>query len=231
MSTGKRLLIVEDDPRIAQFLVRGLRSEGYVPDLMTNGADALVALAGNRYALVILDLMLPGMDGRDICRQVRADGRDLPILMLTALDTVADRVEGLRIGADDYLTKPFAFDELLARIEALLRRKGAYEEQAVEYVLDDLVMNLGTHEVRRGENKVDLTPKEYALLRYLLSSPGKVRSRTHILENVWGLHSDPMTNVVDVYISHLRQKIDLAGSRPLIHTVRGFGYKADLSGS
>jgi DNA-binding response OmpR family regulator len=228
MSDSKRILVVEDDARIAQFLLRGLRTEGYVPDVVANGTDALATLDGNGYELVILDVMLPGMDGREVCRHLRTQGNDIPVLMLTARDAVADRVEGLRTGADDYLTKPFAFDELLARIEALLRRQGSYEEHKLEYRLDDLSMNLETHDVRRGDEKIDLTPKEFALLRYLLSGPGKVRSRTNILENVWGLHSDPMTNVVDVYISHLRQKVDRTGHKPLIHTVRGFGYKADM---
>ena len=162
MSEGKRILVVEDDTRIAQFLLRGLRTEGYLPDVVENGADALAALDRNGYEVVILDVMLPGMDGREVCRQLRSQGDDVPVLMLTARDAVADRVEGLRIGADDYLTKPFAFDELLARIEALLRRQGTYEEHKLEYVLDDLMMNLETHEVRRGDEKVDLTPKEFA---------------------------------------------------------------------
>ena len=228
MTDKKKILIVEDDVRISQFLTRGLRAEGYIPDLVENGGEALSAVRGESYDLMILDLMLPGLDGREVCRQIRDDGLDVPILMLTALDAVTDRVEGLRMGADDYLTKPFAFDELLARIEALLRRGGGYSEQDREIILDDVVMNLETHDVRRGGVKIELTPKEFSLLEYLLRTPGKVRSRTNILENVWGMHSDPMTNVVDVYISHLRQKVDGLGERPLIHTVRGFGYKADV---
>ena len=206
-------------------LRRGLQAEGYSVDVAHDGPGALEVATSPQYKLLILDLLLPGIGGREICRRLRATSVDTPILMLTALDAVEDKVEGLRIGADDYLTKPFAFEELLARIEALLRRGGSYDASPVEFAVADLTLNSDTREVSRAGRMIELTPKEFGLLALLMSYPGKVMSRAKILEQVWGYHADPLTNVVEVYIRHLRRKIDEDFDAPLIHTVRGFGYK------
>lgn len=222
-----RLLLVEDDPRIVEFLRRGLLAEGYGLDIAGDGAKALALGTDPGYGVILLDLMLPLLDGREVCRRLREQGVATPILMLTALDALEDTVQGLRLGADDYLTKPFAFAELLARIEALLRRRGAYQVQSALLRVGELVLNRATREVRRGQRSLELTPKEFALLEYLMSRPGTVHSRTCILEAVWGAEADPLTNVVEVYIRHLRNKIDQGGEPPLIQTVRGFGYRLD----
>lgn len=225
-----RILLVEDDPRIVDFVRRGLTAEGYTVELAGNGRDAIALGAEGQFRLIILDLGLPDIDGQKVCEQLRTLGIHTPILMLTARDTVQDKVGGLRAGADDYLTKPFAFEELLARIEALIRRRGdELREEPTELAIADLVLNRETHEVRRGESLIDLTPKEYALLECFLRMPGKVLSRTRILEQVWGYSSDPLTNVVDVYIRQLRRKIDEEHEVKLIKTVRGFGYRLDDS--
>jgi len=205
-----RVLLVEDDPRIADFVRRGLKAEGYTVEVARNGREALPLGAEGKFQAVILDLGLPDINGREVCEQWRASGVNTPVLMLTARDAVQDKVAGLRSGADDYLTKPFAFEELLARIEALMRRQGGEVRTAEskELRVADLVLNRETHEVRRGETLVDLTPKEFALLECFLRMPGKLLSRTRILEQVWGYSADPLTNVVDVYIRQLRRKID-----------------------
>lgn len=221
------ILIIEDDARIVQFVRRGLEAEGYLTDVASNGREGLEVAAAPDYELILLDLMLPDMSGHDICRQLRLRGVTTPILMLTAMDTLEDKVEGLRLGADDYLTKPFAFDELVARIEALLRRSQGYRQKAAELAVADLTLNRETHEVRRGGRLIELTPKEYSLLEYFMSAPGKVFSRTRILDNVWGHSTDPLTNVVEVYIRNLRRKVDNDYPTALIKTVRGFGYKID----
>jgi DNA-binding response OmpR family regulator len=220
-----RLLLVEDDARIAEFLRRGLQAEGYQLDIAGDGACALILGASGNYTLVILDLMLPGMDGREVCRRLRAQNIATPILMLTALDAVEDKVEGLRLGADDYLTKPFAFAELLARLQALLRRRGSYQSHTAMLRVGPLILNRVTHEVTRDGRSIKLTPKEFALLECLMNQPDMVLSRTRILELVWGAEDDPLTNVVEVYIRHLRNKIDDGQHRSLIQNVRGFGYK------
>lgn len=222
-----RLLLVEDDTRIVAFLRRGLQAEGYGLDIARDGFQALELGGHPVYGVIILDLMLPGLDGRQVCRRLRQRGIQTPILMLTALDAVEDKVEGLRLGADDYLAKPFAFDELLARIEALLRRRGSYRQQPTLLRVGELTLDRATREVRRGARAIELTPKEFALLECLMSQPGTVVSRSRILEAVWGLEADPLTNVVDVYIRHLRNKIDRGESRALIQTVRGFGYRLE----
>lgn len=220
-----QILLIEDDERIVEFVRRGLEAEGYGLTVTDDGEAAKKMAAGDGWSVIILDIMLPRHDGRDICRDLREAGIKTPILMLTALGGLDDRVAGLRLGADDYLTKPFSFAELLARIEALMRRAGAY--QAVESVksVADLSIDRERKQVRRGERGIELTPREFALLDCLLSEPGKVFSRTMILEKVWGYTSDPLTNVVEVYIRQLRRKIDSDGDVPLIQTVRGFGYK------
>jgi DNA-binding response OmpR family regulator len=225
-----RVLLVEDDPRIADFIQRGLKAEGYAVETARNGQEALSFGAEGQFQTIILDLGLPDIDGLQVCEQLRGRGVDTPILMLTARDAVRDRVVGLRSGADDYLVKPFSFEELLARIEALMRRRGGeIKPEPQELRLADLVLNRETHAVKRGEALIELTPKEFALLECLLRMQGKVLSRTRILEQVWGYSADPLTNVVDVYIRQLRRKLDEGQEVKLLKTVRGFGYKLDAS--
>lgn len=226
-----RVLLVEDDQRIVDFVQRGLKAEGYIVETANNGKDAIALGTEGKFQAIVLDLGLPDLNGRQICERLRGNGVDTPILMLTARDTVQDKVSGLRSGADDYMTKPFAFEELLARIEALMRRRGGEIKQpeAKELQLADLVLNGETHEVRRGDLIIDLTPKEFTLLECFMRTPGKVLSRTRILEQVWGYSADPLTNVVDVYIRQLRRKIDDDFELKLLKTVRGFGYKLDAS--
>jgi two-component system, OmpR family, response regulator len=228
------ILLVEDEQRISDFVKRGLKAEGYAVEIAANGRDALALAELGQFELVILDLGLPDIDGQEICKRLRQNGRDTPILMLTARDAVQDKVSGLRSGADDYMTKPFAFEELLARIEVLLRRRHPSQaggKHAVEMQMADLILNRETHRVSRNSQSIELTPKEFVLLEYFLQSPGKVLSRTRILEHVWGYSADPLTNVVDVYIRQLRKKIDDDFELKLIKTVRGFGYKMDTGNS
>jgi two-component system OmpR family response regulator len=225
-----RILLVEDDPRIVDFVQRGLKAEGYTVEVAGTGKEAIALSSDGQFQLIILDRGLPDLNGMQVCEHIRSVGIDTPILMLTARDTVQDKVEGLRSGADDYMTKPFAFEELLARIEALIRRRGGeIKPETRELQLADLVLNGETHEVRRGDKLIDLTPKEFVLLECFMRMPGKVLSRTRILEQVWGYSSDPLTNVVDVYIRQLRRKIDDDFDLKLLKTVRGFGYKIDIS--
>lgn len=221
------ILLVEDDERIVTFVKRGLEAEGYLIDVAHDGEEAMGIAASPAYRLIILDLMLPGIDGQEICRRLRAQGVQTPIMMLTAMDGVDQKVKGLRMAADEYLTKPFAFDELLARVEVLLRRRGSIESEPRELAVMDLRLNDETKEVRRAGRMIDLTPRKYALLRHLMKAPGKVYSRTRLLETVWGYSADPLTNVVEVYIRNLRRKIDHGHEKSLIKTVRGFGYKLD----
>ena len=223
------LLLVEDDPRVSDFLVRGLRAEGYGVTLAVSGSEGLNFGLTVEFDLILLDLVLPGMPGLEVCQELRARRMLTPILMLTALDTVEDKVEGLRIGADDYLTKPFDFDELLAHIQALIRRSHRFAVKSEQLTVADLVFDRQTLRVQRGERVIELTAKELALLELLMSVPGKVFSRTRILSNVWGYAKDPLTNVVDVYIRRLRNKIDEGAAKPLIKTVRGMGYKLDAT--
>ena len=225
------VLVIEDDPRVSGFLDRGLRAEGYSVTLSANGAKGLeLARAGN-YALIILDWMLPGLSGIELTQALRAGRVMTPILMLTAMGALSDRVQGLRVGADDYLVKPFAFEELLARMEALQRRAAVDSESKPAETLRvaDLVLDRGRMQVHRAGKRVELTARELAVLELLLSTPQRVFSRERILANVWGVSEDPLTNVVDVYIRRLRAKIDEGFDPPLIRTVRGFGYKIDAS--
>ncbi len=222
------ILLVEDDERIVQFLRRGLRTEGYRIEVAATGQEAMALGLSEEFQLIILDLGLPDLNGLEVCEWLRSRRVETPILMLTAMDTVQDKVVGLRSGADDYLTKPFAFEELLARIETLLRRRGGEAKpESKELRIADLVLNRETHEVRRGAQPIELTPKEFALLEYFMEAPGKVLSRTRILEQVWGYNADPLTNVVDVYVRQLRRKIDDGHEEKLLKTVRGYGYKLD----
>jgi two-component system, OmpR family, response regulator len=218
-----KLLLVEDDPRISGFIERGLGAEGHVVDVAATGTAGLRMARGGGYALVILDRMLPDFDGVEVCRQLRLERVGTRILMLTAKDALGDKVGGLRAGADDYLTKPFSFDEFVARIEALLRRSDLQRHEA-ELRVADLALDPATRRVSRGARTIELTPKEYALLRYLMENAGVVLSRSQILNNNWGYGFDPGTKVVDVYIRYLRKKVDEGEATPLIHTIRGAGY-------
>jgi DNA-binding response OmpR family regulator len=218
-----RILLVEDDDRIVGFIKRGLEAEGYLVDLANNGEDALAMVRETSYSLIVLDRLLPGIDGLEVCRMLQRERRENLVLMLTAKDSLQDKVEGLKGGADDYLTKPFAFDELIARIEALLRRGPATTSDPLLKV-GDLSLDPVAKKVWRGEREISLTAKEFRLLNYLMLHPGAVISRTRLLNNVWDLSFDPETKVVDVYIRYLRRKIEGAEEHPLIKTVRGFGY-------
>lgn len=217
------VLVVEDDARVATHVVKGLKSAGYVVDHVADGREALFKVAGDVYDVVILDRMLPNVDGLKILQTMRASGDSTPVLILSALGDVDNKVKGLRAGGDDYLAKPFAFSELLARVEALSRRKGAVEE-VVELRLADLEMNLLTREVRRAGRTLDLTQREYLLLEHLMRNAGRVVSRSMLLEAVWDYAFDPQTNIIDQHVSRLRQKVDRDFDVSLIQTVRGVGY-------
>ncbi|OGP53915.1 MAG: DNA-binding response regulator [Deltaproteobacteria bacterium RBG_13_52_11] len=217
-----RILVVEDEKKVASFLKKGLEEEYYAVDCAYDGEEALFMVETNDYDLVILDIMLPKIDGLEVLERVRDKGLTIPVLMLTAKDSVEDVVRGLDAGGDDYLTKPFAFAELLARVRALFRRKE--REPAGELRVADLVLDPVAHKVSRGGEEIELTAKEYALLEYLMRHANRVVTRTMITEHVWDYHFDPMTNVIDVYVNHLRKKVDPNSSRRLIHTIRGVGY-------
>lgn len=217
-----RILLVEDDARVAHPIAKGLREQAYAVDLAPDGEAAVYLATENEYDLVILDIMLPVKDGHTVCRELRAGGARTPILMLTARGRVDDRVEGLDSGADDYLTKPFDFKELLARIRALLRRSSVLRPQVMRVA--DLVLNTANHAVARGGKSVSLTAKEYALLEFLVLNQGRVVGREQIAQHVWDEHFDPFSNVIDVYIKRLRSKLDTHIAKRLIHTRRGEGY-------
>ncbi len=221
------ILVVEDEQRLAYLLRRVLLEERHTVDLAHEGHTGLNLAESGTYDIVILDVMLPGLDGLEICRQMRADGIMSPVLMLTARGAVEDRVAGLNVGADDYLTKPFAMEELLARINALLRRRDRSFEAAHQLHVDDLTLDLVRHEARRAGHVIELTAKEFALLEYLMRHPGQVLTRTQIIDAVWRYDLEALSNVVDIYIHYLREKIDHGFSRSLIKTVRGMGYKID----
>ncbi len=218
-----KILVVEDDEGIVGFLKRGLEAEGFVVDVAADGEQALQLCRDLDYPLIILDVMLPEIDGIEVCRTLRRQMKQSLILMLTARDSVQDKIEGLRSGADDYLAKPFAIDELLARIHALLRR-APYIEPAAVLAVGDLVLDPATRRAQRGDREIELTAKEFVLLRYLMENAGTVLSRSRILSNVWEHSSDTYTNIVDVYIRYLRSKIDTGTQSQLIRTVRGVGY-------
>jgi two-component system, OmpR family, copper resistance phosphate regulon response regulator CusR len=217
-----RILLVEDEERIASFVARGLKEARYVVDVAKDGENGLFMAEVNEYDLLILDIMLPKKDGISVCRDLRNKGNDIPILMLSAKDTTDDKVRGLNFGADDYLTKPFAFKELLARVQALLRRE--VPDKAGILVIADLELNQLTHRVKRQGKEVELTSKEYSLLEYLMLNAGKIVTRTAISEHVWHEDFDSFTNVIDVYMNYLRNKIDKGFKKSLIQTIRGTGY-------
>ena len=218
-----RVLVAEDDVKMAGLLRRGLEEEGYAVDVARTGPEAIWAGTENPYDAILLDVMLPELDGLEVCRQLRAGNRWAPVLMLTARDAVPDRVAGLDAGADDYLTKPFSFSELLARLRALVRR-GQGERPAVLRI-GDLALDPATKRVARGKTEIELTPKEFALLEMLLRHPGEVLTRTRITEHVWDFAYDGDSNVVDVYVRYLREKVDRPFGRRSIETVRGSGYR------
>ena len=218
-----RVLIVEDELKMASLIRRGLLEEGYAVDVAPDGLEALVRAGATAYDAIVLDLMLPGMDGFEVCRRLRADGVWSPVLMLTARDTVEDRVAGLDTGADDYLTKPFSFAELLARLRALARR-GAGERPPV-LAVGDLRLDPATQQVWRGETEIELSTKEFALLETFMRRPGRVLSRFDLLEHAWDYSYENRSNVVDVYIRYLREKIDRPFGRGSLETVRGAGYR------
>ena len=217
------LLLIEDDAEAARFLAKGLRESGYVVDIASDGREGLFRATEGLYDLIIADRQLPHFDGLSIVAMLRKNGRRTPVLILSALGSVDDRIEGLRAGGDDYLTKPFAFGELLARIEALLRR-GNLPEVTTRIRIADLELDLLGRKVIRGGKAIDVTSKEFQLLEFLARRAGQVVTRTMLLEAVWDLHFDPQTNVIDVHISRLRAAIDKGFERPLLHTVRGAGY-------
>lgn len=221
-----RLLIIEDDVRVADFLKRGLTAEGWFCVTARDGEEGLELAREGDFDMVLLDLMLPGIHGHEVCQQLRMDGINTPLIILTAMDSQEDVVKGLRMGADDYLTKPFAFDELLARMDTVRRRAGGPATEKRELRAGPVVFDLDALQVSLDDEPLRLTAKELAMLELFMSQPGKLFSRERILNNIWGLQMDPMTNVVDVYIGKLRKKLGDAGA--MIETVRGMGYRFSI---
>jgi DNA-binding response OmpR family regulator len=218
-----RILVVEDERKVAKFIRQGLEEEGHAVEVAADGVTALdLLLGGPPYDLVVLDLMLPGRDGLGVLRSLRERSIDTPVLVLTARDALPDRVRGLDLGADDYLTKPFAFEEFLARVRALLRRATARRDPVLR--VGDLTLDPATRAVARGRRRISLTTREHALLEYFMRNTGRVLTRPMIAEHVWGLDFDRESNIVDVYVGYLRRKIDADGEPRLLHTVRGAGY-------
>lgn len=220
-----KLLLVEDESRVAQFIKKGLREEGHVVDLAADGVEALALASVTDYDVIILDVMLPGKSGFHVASELRAEGKSTAILMLTAKDSRDDIVHGLDVGADDYLTKPFDFGELLARLRALARRSQPVQESLLRFA--DIEMDRIQHEVRRSGQLVDLTPTEFNLLETLMRKPGQVVKRTELLDRVWGMSFDPGTSLIDVHMANLRKKIEIGGRPRLITTVRGVGFKLE----
>ncbi len=218
-----RVLVIEDDRETAQFLLKSLKESGHAADIAGDGEQGLELAQGGQHDVLIVDRMLPRLDGLSVIKTLRAEGVRTPVLVLSALGDVDDRVKGLRAGGDDYLTKPYAYSELLARIEALARR-AVPEEQETRYIVGDLLLDRLSHRVSRGGEQIPLQPREYRLLEYLMKNAGQVVTRTMLLEHVWDYHFDPQTNVIDVHVSRLRAKIDKTFEKPLLHTVRGAGY-------
>jgi two-component system, OmpR family, response regulator len=218
-----KLLVIEDDREAAAYIVKGLSESGFVVDHAGEGREGLFMATDGSYDALIVDRMLPGMDGLALIAALRAGEVATPVLILSALGAVDDRVKGLRVGGDDYLVKPFAFAELLARLEALMRRSNV-NQPTTRLAVGDLEMDLLTRKVRRASHEIELLPREFRLLEFLMRRAGQVVTRTMLLENVWDYHFDPQTNVIDVHVSRLRQKIDKGFDKPLLHTVRGSGY-------
>lgn len=221
------MLLVEDDSRIAHFVAKGLREQSYAVDVVGTGENALYQAAINTYDLVILDVMIPAPDGFAVCKELRSSGQRMPILMLTARDAVEDRIEGLDRGADDYLTKPFEFRELLARMRALLRRPTSL--QPARLVVADLIVDTASQTVSRGGKAIPMTAKEYALVEFLARNANRVVGRAEIAEHVWDEEFDPFSNLIEVYVNRVRRKIDAGTMKPLLHTRRGAGYVLSLN--
>lgn len=219
-----KLLLIEDDLESAKYLAKGLREQGHVVDHSANGKDGLFLATTEKYDAMVIDRMLPEVDGITIVQTLRASNNETPVILLTALDKVDERVKGLRSGADDYLAKPYSFTELLARLETITRRKTS-EKATTKLTCGDLEMNLLTREVTRAGKEIELQAREFSLLEYLMRNSGTVVTRTMLLEHVWDYNFDPQTNVIDVHISRLRQKVDKGFEKPLIQTLRGAGYK------
>ncbi len=228
--TATRILIVEDDAEIAAFLAEGLSAEGYDVTVRSDGRDLIALVAGGDFALVILDRMLPDTEGAALCRELRDAGEDLMVLMLTAKDALDDKLEGFRAGADDYLTKPFAFEELLARLTVLLRHSDKSVSRVDEVTLGGLHLDLALKTARHGDHDLGLTATEFALLKFLMENADRVASREDILRGVWQYEFDPHTNIVEVYMTYLRRKLERAGAAASIHTMRGFGYRLQIDG-
>lgn len=220
--SNMRILVVEDEIKVANFIKKGLEEEHYAVDTALDGESGLYLSEVNDYDVIVLDLMIPKIDGLEVLRKIRGNKNNVPILVLTAKDTTEDIVKGLDSGCDDYLTKPFEFQVFLARVRALLRRERAESEPVLK--LADLALSPVTHKVTRGGKEIELTSKEYALLEYFMRNPNRVLTRTMISEHVWDYHFDSMTNVIDVYVNYLRKKIDKGFEPRLIHTIRGVGY-------
>lgn len=218
-----RVLVIEDDSEAARYMVKGLAESGNLADHAVDGVEGLAMAEGGQYDVLVVDRMLPRLDGLALVAQFRADGGDTPVLFLSALGQVDDRVKGLKAGGDDYLVKPYAFSELLARIEALARRRNPAQAET-SFRVGDLELDLLTRQVNRDGQRIELQPREFQLLEYLIRHAGQVVTRTMLLENVWDYHFDPQTSVIDVHISRLRAKIDKGFGKPLLHTVRGAGY-------
>jgi len=217
------LLVVEDERKTATFIRRGLEEQGFTVEVSRNGDDAYILATTRQYDAIVLDIMLPGRDGLSILRSLREKKYIVPVILLTARSELNERLDGLNLGADDYLTKPFYIEELIARIHAVLRRDGGHNLSIIQ--VDDLSVNVLTREVTRGKRKIELTAREFGLLEYLMSMPGRVFTRTQLLEHVWGYDFDPETNLVDVNVARLRKKIDENTQTKLIETVRGVGYR------
>jgi two-component system OmpR family response regulator len=217
-----KILVVEDDRTVGQYVKRGLEEQRYQADLVDDGMEGLRLASGGQYDIIVLDLRLPGMSGFEMLRTLRDRGNTTPVLVLTAQDSVDFKVQALRAGADDYVTKPFAFEEVLARVEALGRRPKEIRDPVLR--VGDLELDIATREVRRAGEQIELTPKEYTVLEYLMRHAGRVMSRTLITEYAWDYHFDPGTNIVDVVINRLRKKVDSGHQEKLVHTVRGVGY-------
>jgi two-component system OmpR family response regulator len=218
-----RILVVEDQDKFLSFIKKGLEEQGFAVDTTSDGDDAYAIASSTPYDLIVLDIMLPGRDGLSILRALREEGNAVPVILLTARTGLNERIEGLNLGADDYLPKPFYIEELIARIHTIVRRSSGHSANVLR--VDDLVLNLATRDVKRDTQSIELTTREFSLLEYLMRSPGRVLSRLQICEHVWNYDFDPGTNLVDVYIKRLRKKIDKDWDQKLIHTVRGVGYK------
>ena len=225
-----KILVVEDDAATAAYIVKGMTEAGFTVDQADNGRDGLFLASDGSYGAIILDRMMPAMDGMAMLKALRAASIETPVIFLSALGTPEDRVEGLTSGSDDYLTKPFAFAELLARVQLLLRKAGGNAAVVTSLRYDDLDMDLLASRVKRAGKAIDLQPREFRLLEFFLRHPDQVVTRTMLLEGVWDYHFDPGTNVIDVHISRLRRKLDDVSDRPLLHTVRGMGYRLGLDG-